>query len=465
MAVTETTTTASYMEQTGRWLPYDHDNLRQWLNCMVIEVDSGAKDLAPPVQALQKLIESDSKIFMLASSMFEQVPQEIPFNKDPLGRPQLRSYHHMLQVLNHVMTSAPKWDDAVYQIGWVGFPINVVLNWPMSTPNGNAFFLDERVNACLKRILKTWAEYLGSSASTNVLSIENGWLRPTAMRALMNEATVEGAEPSKFDEVFVCNPSLPYYGFTSWDDFFTRRFCSGARPVASPDNVVQILSGSNTDSRSVIVNACESRPYRLATNVARRDRFWLKDQPYSLVDMLANDELADYFVGGTVYQAFLSGLSYHRWHSPVSGMVRKAYLQPGTYYSKAASQGFGSIHTSLSPSQGYLAEIATRGIIFIEADNPDIGLVCFMPIGMAEVSTCEITVSVGQRVTKGEELGTFHYGGSTYCLIFGPHVEMDWVPDTWNRELKDGKLPEKRRMIPVNSRIATVTQRKKGSRS
>jgi phosphatidylserine decarboxylase len=42
---------------------------------------------------------------------------------------------------------------------------------------------------------------------------------------------------------------------------FTRRFREGRRPVASPH-----------DAR-VIANACESAPYRLATNVPLTDRF------------------------------------------------------------------------------------------------------------------------------------------------------------------------------------------------
>jgi len=35
------------------------------------------------------------------------------------------------------------------------------------------------------------------------------------------------------------------------------------------------------------------------------------------------DEL---FVGGSLYQGFLSPWCYHQWHSPVSGIVEKAYL-------------------------------------------------------------------------------------------------------------------------------------------
>jgi phosphatidylserine decarboxylase len=47
-----------------------------------------------------------------------------------------------------------------------------------------------------------------------------------------------------------------------------------------------------------------------------------------------------------------------------------------------------------------------------------------MPVGMAEVSTCDITVAVGQHVNKGDQLGMFHFGGSTHCLIFRPGVRL-----------------------------------------
>jgi len=42
-------------------------------------------------------------------------------------------------------------------------------------------------------------------------------------------------------------------------------------------------------------------------------------------------------------------------------------------------------------SQGYLTEVATKAIIFIEADNPYIGLMCLIAVGMQEVSSCEIS--------------------------------------------------------------------------
>ena len=43
---------------------------------------------------------------------------------------------------------------------------------------------------------------------------------------------------------------------------------------------------------------------------------------------------------------------------------------------------------------------------------------------MSEVSSNEITVKEGQRVEKGDELGMFHFGGSTHLLIFRSEVDI-----------------------------------------
>ena len=110
------------------------------------------------------------------------------------------------------------------------------------------------------------------------------------------------------------------------------------------------------------------------------------------------DSLTTQFIGGTVYQAFLSALRYHRWNSTVSGMVKKAFDVNGSYYLENRKQGFinheGGDPSGLNDSQPFLTAVATRAVIFIEANNPCIGLVCFIAIDMAEVSSCEITAVV-----------------------------------------------------------------------
>jgi hypothetical protein len=167
--------------------------------------------------------------------------------------------------------------------------------------------------------LDAWAVFLSSPASTYVLSDdpESGWFGRDALEAMPG-----------FAETFQCEPDQPHYGFTAWDNFFTRQFRDGQRPIAAPED------------NGVIVNACESAPYKLATDVKLTDRFWLKGQSYSLRHMFADDPVAEQFVGGTIYQAFLSALSYHRWHSPVSGTIVKAEVIDGSYYSEPPGEGF-----------------------------------------------------------------------------------------------------------------------------
>lgn len=408
--------------RVGKWLPSDHQFLERWLEELIDEVSARPKPLHPVIQNFKDLIEGDAAIFMLFHQMFSQVPRKPPYNESPTGKPQVRDYHVMLQLFNAIMTRAP----AFNKTGLVGFPINAILDWSMGTEGGFAAFLDDKVNAQLRAMLNEWARFLGSKDSRYVLNEDpqSGWFGKDAMEAMPH-----------FDQEFQCDPAEPHRGFTSWDDFFTRQFRPGQRPVSSP-----------ADDK-VIVNACESAPYRIARDVKQRDRFWIKAQPYSLQHMLANDSLTPQFVGGTIYQAFLSALSYHRWHSPVSGKVVKAYVQDGTYYSETPAEGFDP--SGPNESQGYITEVATRAMIFIEADNPEIGLMCVMPVGMAEVSTCDITVYEGQHVTKGDQLGMFHFGGSTHCLIFRPGVKLTFDLHGQTPGLDSSN-------IPVNATIATV---------
>jgi phosphatidylserine decarboxylase len=185
--------------------------------------------------------------------------------------------------------------------------------------------------------------------------------------------------------------------------------------------------------------------------VKRQDRFWIKSQPYSLNDMLAGDRSVDQFVGGTVYQAFLSATDYHRWHSPVAGTIVRAFVERGTYYSEAESEGRDAVEPT--NSQGYLAHVATRAIFVIDADNPAIGLMAFVAIGMSEVSSCVIDsrVTPGYHVEKGEELGYFQFGGSTHCLVFRPGTiagfSLSAIPQP-----QDPDPP----LVEVRSRLATA---------
>ena len=390
---------------------------------MIEKVENDPKPLHPVIQDFKDLIENNTRVYLLFSSMFQELSSKKPYTNDPTGHKQIRDYQHMLQLLNHLLTEAPSWNDKSHRVGMVGLPINAVLDWPMGTPSGWAAFLDPDVNRMFKMMLNAWGEFLTSPDSRAVLdNSDSGWFGKTGVHDLTIVGNA-GKTSLEFQELFHCDPSQSYFGFGSWDDFFTRRFREEARPVASMDN------------DDVIVNACESTPYNFAQNVKFRDQFWIKGQPYSVYDMLGQDELAEQFTGGSIYQAFLSALSYHRWHAPVSGKVKKAFVIDGTYYSEPLFETLGEPgktdidEAGQTISQGYITHTATRAVIFLEADNPKIGLMAFLGVGMAEVSTCDISVKQGQRVKKGDEIGMFHFGGSTHCLMFRRGVDVKGFPE------------------------------------
>jgi phosphatidylserine decarboxylase len=64
-----------------------------------------------------------------------------------------------------------------------------------------------------------------------------------------------------------------------------RQFKPEVRPVEAPDD------------DNIIANACESKTFNVAHNVKLRDHFWIKGQPYSVLDMLAHDPIAEDFAG------------------------------------------------------------------------------------------------------------------------------------------------------------------------
>jgi phosphatidylserine decarboxylase len=401
----------------GGWLPSDQDDLEAWLHGHRERAAArGDAPLHPAVQAFRDLIEGDPVLRMHAHRMIEQEPRAKGYSEQPV-----ESLDQLLALMDAVLTTAPEFGPAM-----VATPLGAVLDWTTGTPAGFAFYRDPRVNDALRDVLNAWRDFLDGPESLSVLNDSpSGWMGEQARAAI-------GIERFRHD------PDAPHWGFASWNDFFTRRLAEGARPVADPED------------DAVIVAPCEATPYRVANGVQRQDEFWIKREPYSLAEMLAGDEAVDAFVGGTVYQAFLSPTDYHRWHSPVAGTVVRTRVVPGTYYSEAASQGEGAAEPT--NSQGYLAHVATRAIVVLDADDPAVGLVAVVFVGMSDVSSCVVAPAAapGAHLAKGDELGWFQYGGSTYCAVFRPGVVADVALDAVPQAAAGP--------LPVRSRLARAAR-------
>jgi len=470
-------------KRCGAWLPHDPQHIETFLAYMhaaAAKSIQANETLVEPIQDLQDLVSQNTELKRNVEAMFTEANEKKA--QTPLNTPGVTSFNEFLHMLNLLMKTAPayyaksKADHSA--AGLVGFPINALLDWPMATNAGFAVFQNMLFNRQFKKILSYWAVFLGTPDSRYVLTtMEHDvlgapvlpWLHEDVKRIMCDVAfqwTGKAAPASvKFEDVFKCDPEKDdFYGFKSWDDFFTREFKDDIRPVGGPKAKGVTKPWPNGDSNDdIILNACESAPLQIKYDVKLHDKFWLKGQPYSIEDMFDFDSRSSLFEGGTVYQAFLSALSYHRWNSPVNGTIDRAFVVNGSYYLQSAYEGFD--HTpdpdDVAPndSQPYLTAVATRAVIFIKADNPAIGLMCLVAVGMAEVSSCEITVMEGQSVKKGDQLGMFHFGGSTHCLLFRPDVKLEFVD--FDKEYHTGEVGLDAYNVPVKAELARVVKKPK----
>lgn len=346
-----------------------------------------------PVRALDDLLQRDPIMAMYALEMLEQVPG-----------PQrvVGSVPALLAALQLLSTRAPAFHPDPLRANF--FPASTLFVHMMMTPAGQALFRMNSFNDCLRAILKSWCLHLDSPQSKNVLHAEEGgWLSAASW------------EHHHLSDYQIPERTTPHWGFPSFNAFFHRQIRRECRPVAEPLNP------------KIIVSPNDGTLYKVAHEIKRTDRFWIKSQPYSLEHMLAGDQLFKRFFGGTVYQSFLDGRNYHRFWSPIGGFVKRIVHIEGLMFSNAESTGADL--TAGTYSQAYMSCVNTRALVFLESDDPAIGLVCLMAVGISEVSSISISVLEGHRVEKGGEIGYFSYGGSSICLLFQSGVIRDFTID------------------------------------
>jgi len=426
--VSKTTFENSYATRFGvisGYLPKDAASIGKWLSDLSKKAKEAynSEPFQPSVEAMRILLEEDYQLREQVSIMIKEglvvhkiYEPDVPY--------RIETITDMLIALNYIIQRAPRFEP---NVDHSAFPMSGLFVYMMATPAGWDVFRNKKFNTSLANILNEWCAFLDSPASLNVVTTDpDGWLSPKSV--IKNNLTQ-----------FVTNSDMLedpiHWNFKSYNDFFHRQIIPICRPI----------DGRGNDA--VIVSANDGTVYRIAENVKREDNFELKSQPYSLVQMLDNNFVDD-FVGGTVLQTFLSGNDYHRWRAPISGKVIKAEIVPGYMFSELLSEGFDP--SAGTESQGYEANVNTRGLVFIESDNKAIGKVCVIPIGITEISSIRLDVKEGDYVEKGQEIGRFSYGGSSMCLVF----QKDAVKQFTVVNPKKGVNSDDGPYLRVNAQIA-----------
>jgi len=249
---------------------------------------------------------------------------------------------------------------------------------------------------------KTWGQYLDSEGSWNSqyyemaladsnFGLQNGWYE----------------DPSHWK---------------SFNEFFARHLVSSdVRPIASPED------------NSVVVSFADSEPQGVwkidsASNLVMEDGVPVKSATLrSVKNLIGEDsEYEEDFANGTFTHAFLNVNDYHRYHFPVSGVVKEVRIIPagnpigGRLWWDAENNRYAYDPSAKTGWQ----TLETRGCVIV--DTEEYGLVALLPIGMVVVGSVnfEDQVQPGARVKKGDMLGYFQFGGSDFIMIFQDKVEF-----------------------------------------
>jgi len=91
--------------------------------------DPKSKDFHSVIKEFQDLLETNTRLYLLVTEMFDEVPKKDPYNKGPSGKRIVRGYKHMLQIMNHLLTVPPSWNDQPDLVGLIAKPIYALFDW------------------------------------------------------------------------------------------------------------------------------------------------------------------------------------------------------------------------------------------------------------------------------------------------------------------------------------------------
>ena len=266
-------------------------------------------------------------------------------------------------------------------------------------------------NKWLVAYAKSWGSFLNTSESFNQ-EIADSFIKYSP-KYRVEDSMING-KPN--------NPS----GWLSFNQFFARQLNPGLRPIANPSDNAVVTSPAdctyrshyNIDADSTIPEVTMKLTHKFAT----------------IQKLLKGSAYKDAFAGGTFVHYFLGTYSYHRFHAPVSGVIKECY----------PIQGLVSLDVNIKGDRFNAPDCATngyefnqaRGVIIIDTTKSpygNMGIVAVIPIGMAQVSSVNMTATIGSTLLKGDEFGYFLFGGSDIIVLFQEGTRPDIITNNTYR--------------------------------
>lgn len=229
------------------------------------------------------------------------------------------------------------------------------------------------------------------------------------------------------DKAFVIdNFTVPPGGFNNFNTFFARYIRPGKRPIGTKTLAYEnspegLAPNPKEDPNEIHKNMADDNVitvpadsvYKGAWKISEKDTITVtKGNTYKIDTLLAHSEYADRFKNGIFTHSYLTVLTYHRYHTPVRGTVLETRVLSGDVFANCIRDDEG--HLSATDGTDYQF---TQERALLVLDSP-IGLVACLPIGMDFISSCNLSVDVGDYLNKGDEFGNFLFGGSDMIILF-----------------------------------------------
>jgi phosphatidylserine decarboxylase len=195
--------------------------------------------------------------------------------------------------------------------------------------------------------------------------------------------------------------------FGSLRDCFTRELKEGARPV-------------NADP-AVVVSPCDGL-VGASGEVVDGQAVQAKGFPYSLMDLLGDQELVNYYRGGQYVTLRLTSSMYHRFHAPYDARVEQVnYISGDTWnvnpialrrVEKLFCKNERAVIRCRLPSGAVLTLVPVAAILVASIRLRFIDVLLHLRYQGPNVIPCNVAV------TKGEEMGWFEHGST--IIVFVP---------------------------------------------
>ncbi|KAL1998461.1 hypothetical protein VTN02DRAFT_6128 [Thermoascus thermophilus] len=201
-----------------------------------------------------------------------------------------------------------------------------------------------------------------------------------------------------FHQLDMSEVLLPVDQFKTFNEFFYRALKPGSRPCSAPDNPKIVVSPA--DCRTVVFDRIDE-----ATKI------WVKGREFSVERLFGNayPEEVQRYKDGALGIFRLAPQDYHRFHVPVDGVLGTPKTIEGEYYTVNPM----AIRSAL--------DVYGENVrVLIPLDSVAHGRVMIVCVGAMMVGSTVIIRQPGEKVTRGEELGYFKFGGSTVLLLFEP---------------------------------------------